>query len=82
MRSVGHGLERSSPPLPERFTITTPGPASEGIVTEIVPYQKFYEAEESHQDYFALNGQQPYCQIVIEPKIEKFLKEFGDRARD
>lgn len=45
------------------------------IVTEIVPLKKFYKAEEYHQDYYANNPDQPYCRIVIRPKVEKFEKE-------
>jgi peptide-methionine (S)-S-oxide reductase len=41
------------------------------IVTEIVPFKKFYPAEDYHQGYFDANGRQPYCQMVIQPKIEK-----------
>ena len=51
------------------------------IVTEIVPAAKFYAAEEYHQDYYALNPYQPYCQIVIDPKLKKFRKEFGSKLK-
>ena len=49
------------------------------IVTEIVPAADFYAAEEYHQNYFALNSYQPYCQIVINPKLQKLREEFGDK---
>ena len=49
------------------------------IVTEIVPLDRFYEAEKKHQDFFELNPGQGYCQLVIQPKIEKFKKVFADR---
>jgi peptide-methionine (S)-S-oxide reductase len=42
------------------------------IVTEIVPLKKFYKAEGYHQNYFQNNPNQPYCQAVIRPKVEKF----------
>jgi peptide-methionine (S)-S-oxide reductase len=42
------------------------------IVTEIVPLRKFYKAEDYHQDYFRNNPNQPYCSMVIRPKVEKF----------
>ena len=42
------------------------------IVTEIVPLKKFYAAEHYHQDYFKNNPNQPYCEVVIRPKLEKF----------
>ena len=45
---------------------------SDPIVTEITPFSKFYPAEDDHQDYFERNGYQPYCQLVIAPKVKKF----------
>ena len=45
------------------------------IVTEIVPLVKFYPAEDYHQNYFRNNPNQPYCRIVIGPKVEKFEKK-------
>jgi peptide-methionine (S)-S-oxide reductase len=47
------------------------------IVTEITAFKNFYPAEDYHQDYFNLNGEQPYCRIVIKPKVDKFKKVFG-----
>jgi peptide-methionine (S)-S-oxide reductase len=49
------------------------------VVTEISPFSKFFEAEDYHQNYFAQNGGQPYCQIVIKPKLDKFRKVFKDK---
>lgn len=51
------------------------------IVTQIVPFKKFYKAEEYHQDYFAKNPTQGYCSFVIAPKIEKFEKVFKDKLK-
>ena len=51
------------------------------IVTEIVPMTEFYPAEDYHQDYYALNLSQPYCRIVIAPKLEKFKKVFKDKLK-
>lgn len=48
------------------------------IVTEIKPLDKFYEAEDYHREYYRKNTTQPYCQIVINPKLEKLQKEFAD----
>lgn len=47
---------------------------SQPIVTEIVPLKRFYAAEDYHQDYFRNNPQAPYCDLMIRPKLEKFLK--------
>ena len=51
------------------------------IVTEIAPLDAFYVAEDYHQNYFKDNAFQPYCQMVIDPKVRKFRKEFQDRLR-
>ena len=51
------------------------------IVTEITPFQMFYRAEDYHQDYYLNNSNQPYCQVVIAPKITKFRKKFLDQLR-
>jgi peptide-methionine (S)-S-oxide reductase len=51
---------------------------SDPIVTAIEPFKNFYKAETYHQDYFANNKKQPYCQMVINPKVEKFEKLFKD----
>jgi len=49
------------------------------IMTEIVPFDTFYKAEDYHQDYYNQNASQPYCRFVITPKIEKFEKVFKDK---
>lgn len=51
------------------------------IVTEVSPLDTFYPAEENHQNYYALNGRQPYCQVVITPKVAKLRKEFKDKLK-
>ncbi|MDP5170610.1 MAG: peptide-methionine (S)-S-oxide reductase MsrA [Bacteroidia bacterium] len=48
------------------------------IVTEITPISEFYPAEDYHQNYFNENGNQPYCRVIIQPKVEKFLQVFGE----
>ncbi len=55
---------------------------SNPIVTEIVLFLGFYPAEVYHQNYYRLNPNQPYCQLVINPKIRKFNKEFRDKLID
>ncbi len=52
------------------------------IVTELVAASKFYEAEDYHQDYYQLNGGQPYCRAVISPKMEKFRKLFKEKVKE
>jgi methionine-S-sulfoxide reductase len=51
------------------------------IVTEVSPFSVFYKAEDYHQDYYNQNKFQPYCQMVVRPKIEKFEKVFRDRIK-
>lgn len=51
------------------------------IVTEITAFQKFYPAEDYHQNYYKENGAQPYCMYIIRPKLEKFKKVFGDKMK-
>ncbi len=52
------------------------------LVTELLPYTMFYPAESYHQDYYANNPNQPYCSIVIAPKLKKFRKSFGQFLKD
>jgi peptide-methionine (S)-S-oxide reductase len=49
------------------------------IVTEVTKFGSYYPAEEYHQNYFARNPEQPYCQAVIAPKVSKFRKAYFDR---
>jgi peptide-methionine (S)-S-oxide reductase len=51
------------------------------IVTEVVPFREFYKAEEYHQGYFRGNPAQPYCQVVVSPKVAKFRKRFADKLK-
>lgn len=52
------------------------------VATLILPYKNFYPAEEYHQKYFEKNPHEPYCQIVIRPKIEKVEKLYGEKLKD
>ena len=51
------------------------------VVTQVEPLGKFYKAEDYHQNYFKTNTGAPYCQIVIEPKIEKVRKRFAELVK-
>jgi peptide-methionine (S)-S-oxide reductase len=51
------------------------------IVTEVTPFDKFYLAEDYHQEYFAHNSFQPYCRAILAPKVSKFRKQFVDRLK-
>ncbi len=51
------------------------------IVTTLEPLTKFYDAEKYHQDYYKKNSDEPYCKMVIQPKLDKFEKIFKDRLK-
>ena len=51
------------------------------IVTQVVPSTTWYEAEAYHQEYFARNPSQGYCQFVVGPKVAKFRKQFAARLK-
>jgi len=51
------------------------------IVTEVAPLMAFYPAEAGHQDYYRQNSRQPYCRIVIDPKLAKFKQAHSGRVR-
>jgi len=53
----------------------------DAIVTEVVPASTFHVAERYHQEYFARNPSQPYCQYVVAPKVAKFRKHFLERLK-
>lgn len=50
------------------------------IVTEIKKLEKFYEAEADHFNYFENNSYQPYCQLIIAPKVKHFLAKYSDKV--
>jgi len=52
------------------------------IVTTLEPFTLFYPAEDYHQNYLALNGSNPYCQLVVKPKVEKFEMKYADRLKN
>jgi peptide-methionine (S)-S-oxide reductase len=49
-----------------------------GVVTEVKPLEKFYEAEDYHRDYYARNSSAPYCQVIINPKLKKVQEKFAE----
>jgi len=51
------------------------------LVTEVAKFEKFYVAEDYHQEYFANNPYQPYCMAVVAPKVVKFRKHFTERLK-
>lgn len=55
---------------------------SNPIVTVVEPYGVFYAAEDYHKNYYKLNPNNPYCQMVVKPKAESFKKAFSDLVRE
>jgi peptide-methionine (S)-S-oxide reductase len=51
------------------------------IVTEVTPFKGFYKAEDYHQEYFANNPDQPYCRMVIAPKVAKFRNHYREKLK-
>jgi peptide-methionine (S)-S-oxide reductase len=70
--------------LAERYKreLDSSGAFDAPIVTEIVPFTKFYKAESYHQNYFNEHGAQSYCVFIIKPKVEKFKKVFKDKLKE
>lgn len=58
------------------------GAFNDPVVTEISPFTNFYVAEDYHQNYYNEHGGQPYCTIVITPKLEKFKSAFADKVKE
>ena len=52
------------------------------IVTEIIPFTNFYEADNYHKNYYEINKNAPYCISVIDPKIHKLLKDFDKDIKE
>ena len=61
--------------------IQTEGLWSNPIVTEVTPFDRYYRAEDYHQEYFRNNSYQPYCQVVIAPKVAKFRKQYLEKLK-
>lgn len=51
------------------------------IITELAAYKSFWPAEEFHQDFYAKNPESAYCQIIINPKLNKFKKQFANKLK-
>ncbi|MCB1908216.1 MAG: peptide-methionine (S)-S-oxide reductase MsrA [Rhodocyclaceae bacterium] len=54
------------------------GEYADPVVTEVLPASRFWPAEDYHQDYFANNPNQPYCRLVVAPKVDKFRQRFAE----
>ncbi|MEP5365284.1 MAG: peptide-methionine (S)-S-oxide reductase MsrA [Reichenbachiella sp.] len=77
-----HNEEQKKLATEYKTKLDASGSWSDPIVTEITEASIFYPAEDYHQEYFNLNGSQPYCNFVIRPKVEKFKEVFKDKLKD
>lgn len=77
-----HNEEQKEKALKVRDEIAEEGVYKDPIITEIVPFEAFYSAEEYHQDYYDSNKNQGYCSYVIGPKIHKLLKEYSKEVKE
>lgn len=68
--------------LKSKTDMENSGTYNSKIVTQIVPFVKFYSAEEYHQNYYENNQSAPYCSLVIAPKIQKLLEKFNSDVKD
>ncbi len=77
-----HNTEQKEKSEKYKEQLDKSGAFEKSIVTEITPYTVFYPAEDYHQQYFELNeNTNPYCRIVIRPKLDKFRKVFRNKLK-
>lgn len=76
-----HNTEQKKKAEEYKIKLDKSGAYNNPIVTEITAFSHFYAAENYHQDYYRLHGNQPYCTFVIRPKVEKFEKVFKNKLK-
>ena len=77
-----HNAEQKEKAEKYKAELNENGAFNNPIVTEITPFTKFYVAENYHQQYFENNNNaNPYCSMVIQPKLDKFKKVFKDKLK-
>ncbi len=76
-----HNEEQKSTAEKYKEALNKSGAFERPIVTTLEPISTFYKAEDYHQDYFIQNGNAPYCQFVVRPKVEKFQKVFKSKLK-
>lgn len=74
-----HNMEQKQLAEAEKKRLNESGYFQQAIVTQILPAETFYKAEDYHQDYYKNNRSQPYCSMVIEPKLHKLKAGFGNK---
>ncbi len=81
-RSVIFYANEEQKKITEQYLKDHAGDFSKPIVTEMQPLGEFYKAESYHENYFNKNGYQPYCSVIIAPKVKKFLEKYGKMAKE
>ena len=76
-----HNEEQKNLANKYKLRLDESGAYDKPLVTQIEKFDKFFLAEEYHQDYYSLNSNQPYCSFVIKPKLEKFKKVFNSKLK-
>ena len=76
-----HDEDQRSMAEQSKQQLTASGEFKSPIVTEIVPFEKFFPAEARHQEYYQMNKDAPYCRLVITPKFQKFAEKFKDKLK-
>ena len=74
--------EQKQVALASKEAIDKSGTCRNSVVTEILPFTNFYPAEDYHQEYYDRNPYQPYCMVVIDPKVKKLLKEYRNDLKE
>jgi peptide-methionine (S)-S-oxide reductase len=77
-----HNDEQKHIALASKEALDKSGTYKNPAVTEIAPFTNFYSAEEYHKDYYDSNRLVPYCALVIDPKVQKLLKEYSHNVKD
>lgn len=77
-----HNDEQKQIALASKEAIDKSGIYRNSVVTEILPFTNFYPAEDYHQEYYDNNPYQPYCMVVIDPKVKKLLKEYRNDLKE
>lgn len=77
-RSVIFYMDEGQKKAAEDFIKKIDTDKSRPVVTEVVPFEEFYEAEDYHKNYYENHKDQPYCQLVISPKLEKLKSHFQE----
>lgn len=77
-----HDKKQKEAALKSKENLEKQGIYKNAIVTEIIPFTNFYDAENYHKDYFDRNKDYPYCKFIIDPKIKKLLEKYSAKVKD